>query len=82
MATDIAAELTQRVPQSGSFLEIAVLRAEACFLQEYQLNPVRSLQLTKCVGEVALTLHPEKTRLLELAASRHRTECEGDWENR
>ena len=41
MATDIAAELTQRIRPSGPFLEIAVLHAEARFLQEYRLNPMR-----------------------------------------
>lgn len=46
-ATDFAAELTKRIPQSGPFLEIAVLRAEVCFLQEHQLVPLRALQLTK-----------------------------------
>jgi hypothetical protein len=47
MAADMAAELTQRLPNSGAFLEMAVLRAEVGFLQGHQLNPVQVQQLTK-----------------------------------
>lgn len=47
MATDIAAGLAPRIRPSGPFLQIAVLRAEARFLQEHQRDPMRSIQLTK-----------------------------------
>jgi hypothetical protein len=82
MATDLATELARRIPDSGVFLEIAVLRAEARFLQEHQLNPVRSLQLTEladvlraeftCGGDIQTAYHDNPKQLLPNGESKEK----------
>jgi hypothetical protein len=55
MVAELATELTNPLPHSGAFLEIAILRDEARFLQSHHLNPVRALQLTQRADALLVT---------------------------